>query len=323
MALAPDAAALLAAIGDARPRFETMTGEEARANSRSRRATQVEGPSVGWVGEHDAPGPGGPVRVRHYRPIESSDPLPVIVFLHGGGWVIGDLESHDAICRRLAIGTECAVIAVDYRLAPEHPFPAAIDDATAAVAWVARNAVELAIDPARLLIAGDSAGANLAAVVARRAREVGLLLRGQVLIYPLTDGSMSAPSWTEHADGPFVTAASMAWFWEQYTTPTQRRHPDASPLCATDLTGLPPALVVTAEHDVLRDEGEWYAAALRTAGVSTQHVRFDGAFHGFFGFVDQLDAARRANELVNRFITIRVSDAVAARTSDPPSRRFP
>ena len=213
------------------------------------------------------------VRVRIYRP--SGSERTALVFLHGGGWVVGGLESHAPVCRALASRSGAAVVAVDYRLAPEHRFPAAVDDAWTALRWTARR-----FD--RIAVGGDSAGGNLSAVIARRARDADLALALQVLVYPATDHGCSWPSYRQNASGPAFHTAEMEWFWRQYLTdPARGAEPDCSPLRAADLSGLAPALVLTAEYDPLRDEGEAYAEALRAAGVAVELERYDGLIHGF------------------------------------------
>ena len=235
----------------------------------------------------------GTVPIRIFRP-SSTRGLPVLVYFHGGGWVMGGLDSHDATCRALAARAGCVVVAVDYRLAPEHPFPAAVVDAMDATGWVADHADDLGVDPARIAVAGDSAGGNLAAVVARQATYEGLPLVFQLLIYPVIDRRMDRPSMSENATGFVLERADMEWFWSLYDPDGQAvQDPRAVPLAA-DLEGLPKALVVTAEHDPLRDEGEEYGACLRDAGVPVSVIRYPGVFHGFFameGFVDTAAAA--------------------------------
>lgn len=236
-------------------------------------------------------GPAGQVPLRIYTP-SAQALLPALVYFHGGGFVFGDLVTHDETARRLAVGADAVVVAVDYRRAPEAPFPAAVEDAEAATRWVARHATELGADPSRLVVIGDSAGGNLAAVVARRLRDAGdVTLAGQALIYPATDMVEAPyPSREANAEGYGLTTAEVAWFGHQYlgagdparVDATVRRHPDASPLRAADLSGLPPAFVLTTEYDPLRDEGEAYAQRLREAGVSVDHRRLDGTIHGIF-----------------------------------------
>ncbi|MFE6895217.1 alpha/beta hydrolase [Streptomyces sp. NPDC057694] len=255
-------------------------------------------PVVGAVEDREIPGaPGGPpIPVRIYRPEGGPGPRPVVVFFHGGGWVICDLDSHDSTARALCRDAGAVVVSVDYRLAPEHRFPAAVDDAYAALCWVAGHVAELGADAAALSVAGDSAGGNLAAVVAQIARdEGGPAIARQILVYPATDARQKTGSFDDNADGYFLTAAHCAWFREQYLGPDgDPADPRVSPLLADDLTGLPPAHVVTAGCDPLCDEGRAYASALRDAGVPVTESRFPGMFHGFFGFPELLDDARRA-----------------------------
>lgn len=231
------------------------------------------------------PGPGGDLPVRVYRPA-GGGLKPALVYFHGGGWVIGSLASHDGACRRLAEVSGCVVVAVDYRLAPEHPFPAAFDDSYAATKWVAAEAASLAIDPTRVGVAGDSAGANLAAAVTLKARDAGgPALAVQVLIYPATRFDAETPSMIRNAEGYGLTTAAMRWFSAQYIPdPALRQSPFASVMNAKSVAGLPRALVVTAEFDPLCDEGEAYAERLRDAGVPVRAIRYDGTIHGFLRF---------------------------------------
>jgi acetyl esterase len=226
------------------------------------------------------PGPAGPLRVRVYRPL-STEILPVVIWFHGGGWVVGTLDSHDPVCRALANRTPCVVVAVDYRLAPEAPFPAAVEDSWAATRWVAEEALKLGGDATRIVVAGDSAGGNLAAAVALRARDSGLELALQVLVYPVTDFDLESESYRRLATGLNLTRAKMEWYWQQYLGGADGSHPEASPLRAPDLTGVAPALVQTAEHDPLLSEGEAFAARLADAGVPVTLTRYDGMIHGF------------------------------------------
>jgi len=242
-----------------------------------------------------APGPAGDIPVRIYR--ASLEPgQPVIVYFHGGGFVVGNLDSHDGTCRRLCGAVGCTVISVDYRLAPEHLYPAAVDDSYAATNWAAENAQSLKIDPDRIAVAGDSAGGNLAAVVAIVARDKGgPKLCHQLLTYPVTDMGFTSESYVTNGEGYFLTRAMMEWFGVQYVPAGHPvEDPLLSPLYAENLAGLPPATVITAEYDPLRDEGEAYARRLQDAGVPTRLVRYDGVFHGFFsmnGMIDQADDA--------------------------------
>ena len=244
---------------------------------------------------HTLPGPAGDLPVRLYAP-EADGPLPVLAYFHGGGFVIGDLDTHDGTCRELAVGAECLVVSVDYRLAPEHPFPAAPEDCYAATAWLAEHCAELGGDPTRLAVGGDSAGGNLAAAVALMARERGgPPLAHQLLIYPVTDYAFETASYRENAEGYMLTLPMMEWFWNHYLSdPAQGDNELASPLRATSLAQLPPATVITAEFDPLRDEGELYAQRLSDAGVKTQMTRYDGVFHGFFGMGAAIDKAKQA-----------------------------
>ena len=247
------------------------------------------------VEDRTIPGPAGEIPVRVYRPSAATG-LPVLVYLHGGGWVICDLETHDPTCRAISNGADCVVVSVDYRLAPEHKFPAAADDAYAATAWVAQHAQELGADASRVAIGGDSAGGNLTAAVALMARErAGPPLAFQVLIYPVLDLASESASRKENGEGYFLTTAGMTWYEEQYLRDdADRKNVLASPLLAGDLAGLPPALVVTAEYDPLRDEGEAYGRRLTEAGVPATVSRYEGMFHGFLAFAGALDGATRA-----------------------------
>jgi acetyl esterase len=252
-------------------------------------------PEVAAVKDLEVPGPAGQIPVRVYRPSERQD-LPVLVYFHGGGFSICSIETHDVTCRELANGAGCVVVSVGYRLAPEHRFPAAPEDCYAALAWVARHAASLGGDPARLAVGGDSAGGNLAAVVALLARERGgPRLRHQLLVYPVMDHSFDTASYRENAQAPLLTREMMRGFWSLYLARDEDGlDPHASPLRAADLTGLPPAHVITAEYDPLRDEGEAYARRLAAAGVPAVLRRYDGMIHGFFGFTAQIDVAGEA-----------------------------
>lgn len=292
MALHPQTVQLLefiAALDD--PPFEQDTPVAARA----RRAARRLPPTVDVAEIRDVDAAGVPARLYHPNPGVTTG---LTVFFHGGGWVIGDLDSHDNVCRSLAVRSGHAVLSIDYRLAPENPFPAALGDAVHATRWAAANAASLGADPARLAVAGDSAGGNLAAIVAQLAPAA---LRFQLLVYPVTDARMVTPSYTEYADGPFLTAAGMSWFVGHYLSGDQGRpdDPRVSPLLADDtaLAAGPPALVITAQCDPLADEGQAYARRLAAAGVPCTHVRFDGQIHGFFSMLGMLDDAATANAL--------------------------
>jgi acetyl esterase len=240
---------------------------------------------------------GESIPVRIYRPSTDSKVRPVLVWFHGGGWVIGNLESADYASRMLTNASGCVVVSVDYRLAPEHKFPAAADDCFAATQWVVEHADELGIDASKVAVGGDSAGGNLAAVVAQMAKEAGgPAIAYQALVYPVTNFSFATPSYKDNADGYLLTRASMEWFWGHYLgNEGDGQHVKASPLLCADLSGLPPAIVITAEYDPLRDEGEAYAEALKKAGVAVESKRYDGQIHGFFAnpaIDDGADAAR-------------------------------
>jgi acetyl esterase len=227
------------------------------------------------------------VRVRFYRPAERE--LPGLVWFHGGGWTIGSLDSHDRLCRTLAVRSGCVVVSVDYRLAPEHPYPAAVEDAWTATLWASRRFAVLAIG-------GDSAGGHLAAVVAIRARDRGIPLALQALVYPATDGGLDTRSFRDHADVPNLTREVMHWFWDQFCPVERRPEPEASVLRAPDLRGVAPALVLTAEYDVLRDEGEAYARRLLDADVPVTLTRYDGQIHGFLRMPAAIE---RANDAID------------------------
>lgn len=241
-------------------------------------------------------GPAGEIPVRVYRPSDTPD-LPVFVWLHGGGWTIGSVDVHDPITRAIANAAQCIVVSVDYRLAPEHPYPAALDDCWAALQWVAAHASEIGGDASRLAIGGDSAGGNLSAVCALLARDAGApRLALQLLVYPVTDFLRETPSFRDNGEGYLLEAKQMAWFEDCYLRHggVERGDWRLSPLRAPSLAGVAPAYVVTAEYDPLRDEGEQYAEALRAAGVATTYRRYDGMIHAFFGLTGAFDDARPA-----------------------------
>ena len=276
------------------PPMSERTPEEARAGFVMLAAVAGLAEEPVPTEDRTVPGPAGGIPVRIYRP-RADAPLPVVVYFHGGGFVIGDIATHDTTCQRLAAGVPAVVVSVDYRLAPEHRFPAAVVDCDAATAWVAAHASELGGDPARLAVAGDSAGGNLSAVVARRARDAGgPPIAFQLLVYPVTDMRCTLPSHTENGTGYLLDTDAITWFMDNYFADADRLTPDASPLLVEDLSGLPPAFVLTAEFDPLRDEGEAYAERLRAAGVSVTTSRYDGMIHGFYGLDSVFDSAKKA-----------------------------
>lgn len=297
MPLHPQAQALLDQMAAAgRPPLEEMTVAQAREMQQAFRDLHGPPEPVARATDHTIAGPASTIPVRIYTPVGEGGPFPVLVYFHGGGWVLGSADVLDVPCRALTNRAGCVLVSVDYRLAPEHPFPAAVDDATAATRWVAGNASAINGDPARIAVGGDSAGGNLAAVVARllRDRQEHPLVY-QLLVYPVTNYDFSTASYQENAAGYGLTKNGMKWFWDHYLqADADGRHPHASPLLALDLQGLPPALVITAEYDPLRDEGESYAACLREAGVAVQATRYDGMIHGFFTLGGALDQGKEA-----------------------------
>jgi acetyl esterase len=257
-------------------------------------AVMPSGIELASVTDREIPGPGGAIPVRVYRPAGDA-PKPVIVYYHGGGWVLGSLATHDGTCRRLADGADAVVVSVDYRMGPEDRFPAAVDDAYAALGWVADHADALGADATRLVVAGDSAGGNLAAVTAQRARDGGPAVRFQLLVYPVTDHEFTSVSMEENAQGYYLTRDAMRWFYGHYLNdPSDAEDPRVSPLRNPDLTGLPPAFVLTAQYDPLRDQGIAYADALRAAGNDVAMTMYEGLFHGFISMFDLIDAGKAA-----------------------------
>lgn len=252
--------------------------------------------AIAHVEDRKIPGPAGAeIPVRIYRP-EGDQPQPAIVYYHGGGWVIGGLNTHDGTCRALADAVGAIVVSVDYRLAPEHPFPAPVDDAFAALHWVRDHATDLGVDATRIAVAGDSAGGNLAAVVAQLTRDVGgPSLCFQLLVYPVTDHEFDSVSMNDNAEGYFLTRDAMKWFYNHYLNdPSEGADPRVSPLRAPNLSRLAPAFVITAEFDPLRDQGVAYATAMAEAGTPVQSCTYDGMFHGFLSMVEWIDAGKVA-----------------------------
>jgi acetyl esterase len=300
----------LAASGG-RPLHE-LTPAEARGVMAAMRGEQPPGPDMASVRDTRVRASGGFVPVRILVPV--ARPRGVLVYYHGGGWVIGGLADFDKLGRQLAQRTGCAVLLVDYRLAPEYRFPTAVDDAWAALRWADEHRAELTGTgeqgaQAPLIVAGDSAGGNLTAIMALRARAAGgPPVALQVLVYPVTDCDLDSTSYRDPANQLMVSRDSMAWFWDHYAPdPEARLHPDASPLRSASFAGLPPAVILTAEHDVLRDEGELYATRLVKAGVPVRHRRFAGQMHGFFTLVDALPGAAAGLDYVTAAIDEQLS----------------
>jgi acetyl esterase/lipase len=274
---------LMASLG--LPPMETMSAADARAYLEAIDASRPPGPEVGEITDATLPGPAGDLAYRLYRP-PSQGPHPVIAYFHGGGWVLGSQDSDDPFCRDLCVHTGSVVVSVNYRHAPEERFPAAVDDAFAAVRWVAANATELGGIPGQLTVAGWSAGGNLAAITCQLARDAGGPdISSQLLLMPVTDCDLGRPSYSTNGEGFVLTAALMRWFWDHYADVPDRVNPIASPLRGA-LAGLPPAVVVTAEFDPLRDEGDAYAGALAGAGVPVRHIRARGHVHTSLTMVD-------------------------------------
>ncbi len=292
MPLVPEYQAMLEALAaEPGPPIPEMSPEEARALYRMMRPLNAD-LAVGEVLERGVPGPAGEVPLRIYRP-QAPGPHPLLVYFHGGGWVIGDLDTADAVCRDLCETAGCVVASVDYRLAPEHRFPAAVDDCCAALGWVCGHAEELGGN-GRLAVAGESAGGNLAAVLCLKARdEAGPKIDFQLLLYPVVDHDLGRPSYVDNGAGYILETPAMRWFWDHYCPdPASRSHPHASPLQAADHSGLPPALVMTAEFDPLRDEGNLYAETLTAAGTQAEAICCDGLVHDFFATAQQFEASR-------------------------------
>ncbi len=294
--LDPQMKILVDTFNAAGPMFlRAETPEQARAKMQALlEANPIPPEEIYRAEDRHIPGVAGDIPVRVYTP-EGNSPMGVLVYFHGGGWVLGNLESHDRVCRALANKAGCVAVSVDYRLAPEHVFPAGAEDCYAATKWVSENAASLGADPARLAVGGDSAGGNLAAVVSMMSRDRGgPSIAFQLLFYPVTDCALDTPSQKEFAaDGYVLSRGDMEWFWNNYVDPgTEKTHPYASVLRAKNLAGLPPALVMTASHDPLRDEGERFAQRLISAGVKVTCTRYEGVTHGFVSFADAVDKGK-------------------------------
>jgi acetyl esterase/lipase len=300
--LYPEVRALLEANeAEGAPAIETLSPVEARqAASDALKAVAGRPEEIGRVEECRIPHPERPIPIRIYTPA-AQGPFPCLVYFHGGGWVVCDLDTHDAVCRAIARRAGAVVVAVDYRLSPEYKFPAAVEDCYAATEWVAANAARLAVDPCRIAVGGDSAGGTLSTVMCLKSRdEGGPPLALQVLVYPVTNlASFDTPSYREFAEGYYLTRAEMEWFRGHYLARIEdAQSPYASPLLAPDLRGLPAALVITAGCDPLRDEGEAYAQRLAEAGVEVTCTRYNGMIHPFFSLGGVFSQGRRAIEQV-------------------------
>ncbi|SFL33707.1 acetyl esterase [Halogranum rubrum] len=282
---------------DGVPRLSSLSVAGARELQAELFQPPEEPMPVGSISEYRIPGPESEIPIRVYEPT-GSGPFPVLVYVHGGGWVVGDLEGVDPICRLLTETVGCAVVSVDYRLAPEHPFPAPVEDCYAATQWIVANPEVAHADPTRVAVGGDSAGGNLAAAVAQLARDRGgPTLDYQLLLYPVTNHAFDTESYEANAEGYFLTRRDMRWFWDLYLDDElDGRNPYASPLQARDLSGLPPATVITSEFDPLRDDGVAYAERLSAADVPVEHREYEGTIHGFVTMLvdPDLDVARDA-----------------------------
>lgn len=295
MPLDPQVRRLLDAVSQAEmPPINSLSLADARQQMIDASGALGKPEAVDSIENRTIPGSGGAIPVRIYKP--AGEGLPIVVYFHGGGWVLGSIDTHDGYCRSLANAAGAIVVSVDYRLAPEHKYPAAADDAYEATRWVSENAIAIGGRSGPLAVAGDSAGGNLAAVVTLMARDRGEPLIGcQVLIYPITDRDLNTASYWEFANDHLLTRDAMIWFWDHYcASETDRDQAYLSPLRAANLQGLPPALVMTAGYDPLRDEGEAYAEKLREAGVAVTLTRYEGMIHGFtrrFNLFDKADEA--------------------------------
>jgi acetyl esterase len=290
---------------EGQPAAYEMSIDDARAMMDGFNALAGDPAPVASVEDREIAGPGGPLRLRVYRPSDATD-LPVTVFYHAGGFVMGSLDSHDTLCRALANGADSVVVAVDYRRSPEHTFPAPVDDAFSALRWVAEHGDELGADTTRLAVAGDSVGGGLAAVVSILARDSGgPPLRLQVMVYPDVDWSFSSPSWTEYGHGYFVTTETAEWLRRLYfNDPSEWTDWRASPLQCPDLAGLPPALLVVPEYNAARSDMEAYARRLQEAGVATTYSLYEGMLMGFWCMGSFIDAGRDAIDEVTAALRV-------------------
>ena len=289
------------AVADGRPKLHTLPYAVGRqAVDKMSEDSEADPMPVGEVSDGSFAGPGGTIRFRRYRPLSAAaGALPTLIYYHGGGFVIGNIETHDSTCRRLANKSRCQVISIDYRLSPEHPFPASTDDGVAAFRHIRDNAAAFGADPARIAVGGDSAGGAIAAVVCQAVRDAGDKQGPafQMLIYPATDSSKQSASRVAFAEGYFLTKELIDWFWKAYCPPgTNQSDLRLSPLLAKDFKGLPPAFVLTAGYDPLRDEGRAYADRLIDAGIKTTYVNYPGTIHGFFSLTRFLSQGLKAND---------------------------
>jgi acetyl esterase len=319
MTLDPQIAEIIDALDRGFPRVETMTGAQARAVIRSRFVAAAHPEQVDHVSEQMIPGANDGIRVRIYRPKATTGDLPILVYAHGGGFVFCDLDSHDGLCRSFANQLPAVVISVAYRLAPEHRWPAAADDVYTAVQWAAKHAQSLGGDPGRIVVGGDSAGANLATVTALMARDRReVTLAGQLLLFPMISADFELECYRLFGEGYYNPLTALRWFWDQYVpSAADRQHPYASPLAA-DLAGLPAAVVVIAGHDPLRDEGLAFASALKAAGVPVVQRFYEGGIHGFMTMPNLAIAQQAREQVCADLIAVvgTVSDSALA-TTDP------
>jgi acetyl esterase len=316
--LDPQARALIErAARSAAPPLSSVGVEEARRLYRESRLALAPPPvAVQETRDFSMAGPGSAIRARYYRPLgaNSGEALPAVVYFHGGGWTCGDLDTHDSVCRGIAAQSRFAVVAIDYRMGPEHRFPAAVEDALAAVRWMAANAGSFGIDPAQLVVAGESAGGNLAAVAAIALRDSALRLAMQVLVYPVTDQAADTDSLGRFAQGYSLTRELLRWYQGNYL----RGEPDradwrASPLRAKDHSRLPPAYIITAGFDPLLDEGKAYAERLAQAGVPVTYECFEGQIHGFLPMGGAIAAAHHAHYRIGQMLRMRFGTFSVAR----------
>ena len=303
MPLDPDVAELVQALAETgAPALSEGTVEQARSNYF--RTPTPPSDEIAHVIDSLVDGPHGSIPIRIYATTAQPADLPVVVMFHGGGWVLSSVDGHDHVARRLAVVTDALIVSVDYRLAPEHPFPQPHDDCWAVTQWLSTQAESIGGDPSRIIIFGDSAGANLAAGVALRARDEGLHLCAQVLCYPCVDTEQDAyPSMTKNATGYFLTAADMSWFWGHYLANGGRENPYAVPARAESLNDVAPSLTITAEFDPLRDEGALYAERLAAAGTDAEYLAVPGVVHGFIARWHTMSRAAGIHDVIGEYCT--------------------